>query len=213
MDLLGIVLIIICYFIGNLNFAYIFTKISLKEDIRDYGSGNAGTTNVLRVSGVKQAFIVFVLDAAKGALAIFLLTLYANANGLGEIYPLLAGLAVIIGHDWPIFLGFRGGKGVATTFGVVLALDFRIALITVAIFLAIVFISKMMSLGSVLGLISLAIVSMIFGSPIIMSLFVWVYALIGVFQHRGNIKRIINGNESKIGQKVKTKKDKDDSSE
>ena len=111
---LGIVCTVAAYFIGNLDFAYIMVKVVRGEDVRNYGSGNAGTTNVLRTMGLKYAVPVFVLDALKGSIVIIATRLL----GLSDAWTVAGGIAVICGHNWPVFLGFRGGKATATSIGV-----------------------------------------------------------------------------------------------
>lgn len=203
---LGLVLVIAAYFIGNLDFAYIMVKVVKGEDVRNYGSGNAGTTNVLRTMGLKFAIPVFLLDALKGSVVILAVRLL----GFSEAWVVAAGIAVICGHNWPVCLGFRGGKGTATSIGVFMVFDWQVALICIAIGLIFLVIFKMMSLTSIVGMVALPIVTIIksvaflhtsiLTPALIFALFLSVST---VFQHRANIKRIMAGTESKIGQKVK----------
>lgn len=198
---LGIVCTVAAYFIGNLDFAYIMVKVVRGEDVRNYGSGNAGTTNVLRTMGLKYAVPVFVLDALKGSIVIIATRLL----GLSDAWTVAGGIAVICGHNWPVFLGFRGGKGTATSIGVFLFYDWRVALISIAIGLLVLVIFKMVSLTSIVGMVSLPFVyGIICGFNLTPGLFFAVFLCCStVFQHRSNIKRIAAGTESKIGQKVK----------
>lgn len=198
---LGIVCVVAAYFIGNLDFAYIVVKAVRGEDVRNYGSGNAGTTNVLRTMGLKYAVPVFVLDALKGSVVIVATRLL----GLSDAWTVAAGIAVICGHNWPVFLGFRGGKGTATSIGVFLFYDWRVALISIAIGLLVLLIFKMVSLTSIVGMVSLpfvylAVCGLAFTPGLIFALFLCCST---VFQHRTNIKRIAAGTESRVGQKVK----------
>lgn len=205
---LSIGLIVLSYFIGNADFAYIMVKAVRHEDVRNYGSGNAGTTNVLRTMGIKYAIPVFVLDALKGAVCILLARLLISQFGVTPWIYTGAGIAVICGHNWPVLLGFRGGKGTATSIGLFLAYDPLVAAICIVFGLIILAIFKMVSLTSITGMIALPITIIILRGfaltpELVLGLFLCVSS---VFQHRSNIKRIIAGTESKIGQKVEMKK-------
>lgn len=205
---LGILLLIGSYLIGNLDWAYIVVKKVRNEDVRNYGSGNAGTTNVLRTMGLKYAAPVFMLDALKGAIAIAAAKLMCANLDISSYWIALAGIAVICGHNWPALLGFRGGKGTATSIGIFLTYDWRVALICIAAGLIMLAIFRMMSLTSIVGMVSLPIVVLILYGPVfspelLLALFLCCST---VFQHRSNIKRIAAGTESKVGQKVQMKK-------
>ncbi|MGD9475330.1 MAG: glycerol-3-phosphate 1-O-acyltransferase PlsY [Eubacteriaceae bacterium] len=198
----GILYVIVAYLIGNLNFAYILVKVFKNEDVRDYGSGNAGTTNVLRVMGKNYALPVFLLDALKGSLIIIV----GRALGLYDWFIVLGGIAVIAGHNWPLFLQFRGGKGTATSLGVFLVYDWQVALIAIAVGLIVLYFWRMVSLTSMVGMTVLPIITIIMGRPIHEIIFAFVLCFFSVFQHRKNIGRIIQGRESKLGQKAPMKK-------
>ncbi|MEG0310895.1 MAG: glycerol-3-phosphate 1-O-acyltransferase PlsY [Eubacterium sp.] len=199
--LYGIILVVVAYFIGNLDFAYIMVKAVKGEDVRNYGSGNAGTTNVLRTMGLKYAAPVFLLDALKGSFVI----VAARMMGFSEAWVVAGGLAVIIGHNWPVCLGFRGGKGTATSIGLFVFFDWKVALIAIAVGLIVLAIFKMVSLTSIVGMTALPIVVLCLYqmNNIPEFIFALLLCISSVFQHRTNIKRIIAGTESKIGQKVK----------
>jgi len=201
MILMGIIFVVGAYLIGNLNFAYIIVKLFKKEDVRNYGSGNAGTTNVLRVMGKNYALPVFILDALKGSLVIFA----GGLLGLDAIYIILGGIAVVAGHNWPVFLQFRGGKGTATSLGVFLTLDPLVAIIAIVIGLIVLIVWKMVSLTSLVGMATLPILTIGFGQSIEEIVLAFVLFFFSFYQHRKNIGRIIQGRESKIGQKVKIK--------
>ncbi|MBC3798449.1 glycerol-3-phosphate 1-O-acyltransferase PlsY [Acetobacterium tundrae] len=205
--IIGLVFIIAAYLLGNLNFAYILVKFFKNEDVRDYGSGNAGTTNVLRVMGKKFAIPVFLLDAFKGCLVIIV---GRYLLGLGDVYNgiflVIGGIAVVAGHNWPAFLQFRGGKGTATSLGVFLTLDWEVAIIAIMIGLIVLAIWKMVSLASMVGMTMLPIFALLSGRTVTEVVFAFVLCLFSLFQHRKNIGRIIQGRESKLGQKVKIKK-------
>lgn len=201
--IIGIVFVVAAYLIGNLNFAYILVKFLKNEDVRNYGSGNAGTTNVLRVMGKNVAIPVFLLDALKGCLVV---VVGRYALGLDEVFLVLGGIAVVAGHNWPAFLQFRGGKGTATSLGVFLTYDWEVAIIAIMIGLIVLAIWKMVSLTSMVGMTMLPIFTLLFSRTVTEVIFAFVLCLFSVFQHRKNIGRIIQGKESKLGQKVKMKK-------
>jgi glycerol-3-phosphate acyltransferase PlsY len=197
----GFIFLVVAYLVGNFNFAYIIVKLKKDEDVRDYGSGNAGTTNVLRILGKNYALPVFLLDALKGCLVIVV----GRLLGVDAIFLVGGGIAVVAGHNWPLFLQFRGGKGTATSLGVILTYDWQLALVAIAIGIVVLVIFKMVSLTSIVGMISLPVLSLIFSRSITEIIFTSVLMIFSVYQHRKNIGRIIQGKESKIGQKVKMK--------
>lgn len=199
---IGLVFVVAAYLIGNLNFAYILVKFLKNEDVRNYGSGNAGTTNVLRVMGKNVAIPVFLLDALKGCLVVVIGRYVLSLN---EVFLVLGGIAVVAGHNWPAFLQFRGGKGTATSLGVFLTYDWEVAIIAIMIGLIVLAIWKMVSLTSMVGMTMLPIFALLFGRTMTEVIFAVVLCLFSLFQHRKNIGRIIQGRESKLGQKVKMK--------
>ena len=200
--IIGLVFVVAAYLIGNFNFAYILVKFLKNEDVRDYGSGNAGTTNVLRVMGKNVAIPVFLLDALKGCLVIVVGRYLLN---LDEVFLVCGGIAVVAGHNWPAFLQFRGGKGTATSIGVFLVYDWEVAIIAIMIGLIVLAIWKMVSLTSMVGMTMLPVFTLLLGRTITELVFAVVLCLFSLFQHRKNIGRIIQGRESKLGQKVKMK--------
>ncbi len=192
----GILLVVICYLVGNINFGYILVKRAKKVDIRDYGSGNAGMTNVMRTQGGKLAAWVFAGDCLKGVICV----LAARWLGFDEWWVAGAGIAVVLGHDFPVFLGFRGGKGVATSIGVFLAFDPFCAIISFVIGLIFLLTMKIMSVASMVGIVSSPIVCLIIyglGNPPEL-LLACVLAVLVVYAHRANIKRLMKGEESKL---------------
>lgn len=195
-----ILVIIIAYFIGGINNAYIFTKFIKKIDIRNYGSGNAGATNVLRVLGFKAAFPVFMLDALKGVVAVLLGRLIA-----GNLGAMLAGIAVVCGHNWPALLGFRGGKGIATSFGVIMTINPVLGIYAFIIGILTIVFTKYVSLGSIIGAISFLLLNLVFWQSFGMLIFSAVLTALAIFQHRSNIKRLLAGTESKFGQRTRVK--------
>ena len=191
---------LIAYFIGNISTAYIMGKLIKKSDIRTMGSGNAGATNALRVYGKWFGITTLVVDLLKGVLAV-----YIGNRMLGYEGKLLASVCVVLGHDWPILLGFKGGKGIATSLGVVLALSTPTALVTAIIALTIIIVSKYVSLGSVIGAGLIPFVGLIFNRPFEAKFFftTLTLALIAIYKHRENIVRLKEGRESKLGEKHK----------
>ena len=210
--MLRILLLIIGYFIGNIETGYIFGKIH-KMDIRNYGSGNAGATNTLRVLGAKAGLVVFLGDFCKSLIPCLVVRFIFRDNvSLSYIYMLYIGLGVVLGHNFPLYLGFKGGKGVASTAGIILALDIRIAVVCLIVFIITVAITRYVSLGSIFVMIILIGMSHFFvkfsygfgegASPMEFRLLTAAVGLLSIFMHRANIKRLLGGTENKIGKKV-----------
>ena len=210
--MLRILLLIIGYFIGNIETGYIFGKLN-KMDIRNYGSGNAGATNTLRVLGPKAGLIVFLGDFCKSLIPCLVVRFIFRDNvSLSYVYMLYIGLGVVLGHNFPFYLGFKGGKGVASTAGIIMALDIRIAAVCLAIFIVIVAVTRYVSLASIVVMIifigmSHMLVKTSYGftdgtSPMEFRLLIVVIGLLSIFMHRANIKRLLSGTENKIGKKV-----------
>lgn len=196
-----IIIIVIAYLLGNISTSYMIAKKMAGVDIRTQGSGNAGSTNVLRTLGKKAGAYTFLGDLLKGMLAVFIARLIANITGIDSLIAgYIAVVFVVCGHNWPAFLGFRGGKGVATSLGAMIAMNPFIALGCFGVFLIIVAITKYVSLGSILG-IALSPIVMIFlknKEGFLVCLFLTISV---AYTHRENIKRLLNGTERKIGQK------------
>ncbi len=192
-------IIIASYFIGNFSSAYILGKIFKNKDIRSYGSGNAGATNALRVFGLKMGLIAFILDILKGLIAVNIGNLIFGYNG-----ALIASIFVVVGHNWPLFLKFKGGKGIATSLGVMLYLHLPTALICIGIGVFIIYKTRYVSLGSVTAAALVPIVGAILKRPFDKNFLICVLILAGMalIRHRSNISRLINGEESKLGEKV-----------
>lgn len=210
--MLRIWLLIIGYFIGNIETGYIFGKLN-KMDIRNYGSGNAGATNTLRVLGAKAGLVVFLGDFCKSLIPCLVVRFIFRDNvSLSYIYMLYIGLGVVLGHNFPFYLGFKGGKGVASTAGIILALDIRIALVCLIVFIITVAITRYVSLGSIFVMIILIgmshfLVRFSYGfgdgrSSMEFRLLTAVIGVLSIFMHRANIKRLLSGTENKIGKKV-----------
>ncbi|MFS0786815.1 glycerol-3-phosphate 1-O-acyltransferase PlsY [Shouchella sp. 1P09AA] len=191
------------YLLGSVSFSYLIAKKIKKIDIRKEGSGNAGATNTLRVLGVGPAISVLLLDVGKGILPVIVAMLITDV----ALVHVLAGLAAILGHNWPIYFGFRGGKGVATSIGVLATLVFLPSLLAGVIAIASIFITRYVSLGSLLFAILTPVVLGIlllipsFTYPIEYSLFTVILALMSLWRHRTNVSRLMSGTENKIGRK------------
>ena len=209
--MLRILLLIIGYFIGNIETGYIFGKIH-KMDIRNYGSGNAGATNTLRVLGAKAGLVVFLGVFCKSLIPCLVVRFIFRDNvSLSYIYMLYIGLGVVLGHNFPFYLGFKGGKGVASTAGIIMALDIRIAVVCLIVFIITVAITRYVSLGSIFVMIILIGMSHFFvkfsygfgegASPMEFRLLTAAIGLLSIFMHRANIKRLLGGTENKIGKK------------
>lgn len=203
------------YLLGSIPFGLLISKRSSKVDVRQYGSGKIGATNVLRAAGRKAAALVVLLDVLKGALAVILAGLIVGQSylvvgdfGLGVLVAqVLAALAAIAGHNWSVFLKFHGGRGVATFMGGLIALSPVAAIFGGEIFIIGAGLTKFASLGSIAAAVSTYIILALL---VIMNRFpieYLVYALIGtiiiIIMHRDNIKRLLSGKERKLGEKVK----------
>lgn len=193
-----IIITLIAYLIGSIPTGYLIVKAKKGIDIRETGSGSTGATNVKRVLGTKWFFTVMILDALKGAIAVLIATKWFNVYSLYGLAPVLAALGVITGHCKSVFLKFTGGKSVATGVGTILALCWPVGLTIAAVWGIITYVSKYVSLGSVIA-VSL--------SPLLMIAFnqnefyVWFAAICGIFvilTHRENIKRLCSGTENKV---------------
>lgn len=199
MDLYQILLIIATYFIGSIPFAYIIVKLVKKIDIRTVGSGNAGATNAARVLG-KWGFIsVFLLDALKGFLPVFISLHYYGQT----MITLIVAAVVVLGHTYTVFLGFKGGKGVATGAGVFLALAPAEIGIGLVVFIIVFLATKMVSAGSILASITLLIAVYLMSNWFALKVLTAVIVFFVIFKHRSNIVRIIKGEENKFTRKKK----------
>jgi glycerol-3-phosphate acyltransferase PlsY len=199
------------YLIGSIPFGLLISLVSTGTDIRQVGSGKTGTTNVLRASGRKAAALALVLDMAKGAVPVLLARLIFGSNY--QIAQLLAALAAIAGHSWSVFLKFKGGRGVATFLGGLLAMYWPAAIFGGAIMIIVAFVSKYMSLGSITGSVAssimLVILYVIKSYPteyLIYTIYALAVAIFIFVMHRDNITRLVNGRERKLGEKVETDK-------
>lgn len=190
-------IVLAAYLVGSLPFGYIMTKLFHKTDIRDFGSGNIGATNVLRVYGWQSALPVFILDLGKGLLPVLLARAVSD---IPAVY-LSAGFLAMFGHSFPIYLRFRGGKAVATSIGVLAALSGWVTLIVLTCFLLIVFLTRYVSLGSITSMLLLPLIFLLLGFDLPYLVFGLAAALLVVIRHHENIGRLLKGTESKLGRK------------
>lgn len=212
------ILCILSYLLGSLNFSVILSRKLAKDDVRSHGSGNAGTTNMLRTYGKKLAILTILGDMLKVAVAIvvsFLIIFKGNCGAMlfGEnmmndyIIALKSvfGLFCVLGHIFPCFFQFKGGKGVATCGGMTFMIDWRVALIMLVVFFIALLITKMVSVGSISMAVFYAPVIFAFHRNALCLIFAIIFALIVIVAHRENIVKIKNGTENKITDKKKTK--------
>ena len=197
---------IVAYFIGSISFSVIFSKKMEGFDVRDKGSGNAGATNMLRSVRKKAAVLTLLCDALKGVVAIiFFLFVGAIANESDKaLLVQIAGILVVVGHTYPVFFGFKGGKGVATALGVLLITNWKIGLICLVFALLIMALTRIVSAGSVVAAVLFPVLVLFMHTNYTISegssYFVYsiILAVIVLFNHRSNIKRILSGTENKL---------------
>ena len=199
-----IAMAIIAYLIGSVNFSVIISKKMAGFDVREKGSGNAGSTNVLRTVGKKAAVLTLICDVLKGVVAVLIATLVGKIwkDLDGALLVQLAGIFVIIGHTFPIFFKFKGGKGVATSLGVLLITNWQIGLICLVFALVLMALTQMVSVGSIGAAILYPVLTIfitqnyiVTGNYIISSIII---AVLVVFNHRSNVKRLLSGTENRI---------------
>ncbi len=202
-----ILVAILAYAIGSINFSVLISRKMAGFDVREKGSGNAGTTNMLRAIGLKAAIITLICDILKGVLAVlFAFWIGKMSESTDKAFLIqIAGILVVIGHTFPIFFEFRGGKGIATALGVLLVTNWRIGLICLVFAVVLIAITRMVSVGSMSAAILFPVLTLFIGDNFIVAqggLKYFIYSLIlagfVIFNHRENIKRIMNGTENKI---------------
>ena len=191
------------YFLGSIPFGLILTKISGLGDIRKIGSGNIGATNVLRTGNKKIALFTLLLDGGKGALAIYLITIilpkvFDNNFNMIEFYQCTVAISAVVGHCFPIWLRFKGGKGVATGFGVILSLNLNIGIVALLIWVLIAKVFKISSMSALIAYFLMPVLMFYYETEFIYFLSSLIISLICYVQHRENIKRLINRSEPKI---------------
>ena len=184
---------LIGYFLGCFSTAYIVSSQIKKKDIRNFGSGNPGASNMIRTFGYGMGLLTFAGDVLKGVAAVLIGRLL-----FGDLGGCIAGIAAVCGHNWPVFMKFRGGKGMATSFGIVLVLQPVLGLITLAIAVVVMLITGYFSAGSIIACILTPLMWLLFFSYDPLRLIVLIIiAVMGIFSHRGNIDRIFKGTERK----------------
>ncbi|MEH7355522.1 glycerol-3-phosphate 1-O-acyltransferase PlsY [Neobacillus drentensis] len=190
--MLNISTLFLSYLIGSISFALVVGKLFYKTDVRDYGSGNLGATNIFRVFGKTAGLIVAIADLLKGTFACLLPQIFNST-----VNPIFCGLLAILGHVFPVFAGFKGGKAVATATGVLLFLTPLGTLTGFIVFILTLLLSKYVSLSSMLAGLAIFIYSLIFEDNVIIALSLFISVLV-IILHRQNIKRIIKGTENKL---------------
>ena len=199
-----IVVAILSYLIGSINFSIIISKKVAGFDVREKGSGNAGTTNMLRTVGKKAALITLVCDILKGVISILLALLIGKIakEANNSILVQIAGILVIIGHTFPIFFKFKGGKGVATAVGVLLTTNWQIGLICLVFALILMALTRFVSLGSIAAAILFPVLTVFIHENYLVPgnyvIFAIIMAVLVVFNHRSNVKRLLEGKENKL---------------
>ncbi len=208
-------IIILSYLVGSIPTSIIVTKLAKGVDIRNYGSGNAGGTNVMRVLGWKHGLVVIILDAFKGVLAVVLVARlhygsipFENATPFDDftLIQIIAGVSAVIGHIWTVFAGFRGGKGIATALGMLLMIVTVDMLVAIGVFIIVVTVSRYVSLGSIIGAIAVPLTLIIRENLFHVDImgyntllpFVIAVSLLIVYTHRKNVIRLVNGEEHKL---------------
>lgn len=208
-----IIMAIIAYAIGSINFSVLISRKMAGFDVREKGSGNAGSTNVLRTVGKKAAALTLVCDILKGVVAVLISLLISKMakDCSPAILVEIAALAVVLGHTFPIFFEFRGGKGVATSLGLILIINWKIGLICLVFALILMAITRMVSLGSISAAVLFAVLTLFIRESYIVEyeasfiIFGILLAAFVIFNHRSNLKRIIAGTENKLSFSKKEK--------
>ncbi len=192
-----ILLLVVCgiigYLLGSINASVVIGKFVYKKDVREHGSKNAGLTNTLRVLGKKAAIMVLVMDILKGVIACFI-GIAINP----EYGALIGGFFAVVGHNWPLYFNFKGGKGILTTATILMVIDWKIAVIALGVFIIVVIITKYVSLGSIIAALSIVLTSILFNKDIYFISILSLLALIAIYRHKANLKRLIKGEENKL---------------
>jgi len=193
--------LLVAYLIGSIPTAYLFGRVLKGIDIRGYGSGNVGATNTFRVIGRVPGLIVLAIDIAKGFLCVgYVASFFMLVSPVArpELYRVLAGLAAIVGHNWTIFLRFKGGKGVATSAGVIIGLIPGIFWLGFAAWAIVFLITGYVSLASIIASITVPVFTLIFNEPAEIIIFLSILCILIVYRHRSNIRRLKQGEEKRI---------------
>lgn len=190
-----ILIALIGYILGNISSSYLVGKLGKNIDVRDHGSGNLGTTNAYRVLGVKAGALVFIGDVVKGLFAVTLALLIARGD---KVAAMIGGIAAVAGHNWPFLLGFKGGKGIATSFGTVIILFPPIALILFIVEVLVIVFTGYVSLASIMSAILLPILAIFFKYNPWLIAGSFILTILALLRHRPNISRLLKGNENKV---------------
>ena len=193
---------LIGYLIGSLSFAVIVSRMMGLSDPRSYGSGNPGATNVLRSGNKKAAILTLVFDALKGFVPVLLVSLYGERFGLGEGTVALVALGAFLGHLWPVFFKFEGGKGVATAAGAIFGMNWMLGVAMLATWLIIAYFTRYSSLAAIVAAAFAPFYQMLIWEAGPIAGVLVLMALLLIWRHEGNIKKLLAGTESKIGQKA-----------
>lgn len=193
-----ILFLVVTYLIAAIPFGLILTKIFAKKDVREFGSGNIGATNVVRVAGKKIGLLTLILDGLKGAIMVVIARFaFQDAAGL-HIFLVMVGAVAVLAHIYPVYLNFKGGKGVATTLAVLLAIDLDIGLMVIAVWAITFAVSRTSSISSILATFSSIILSLIFSPSISQVTFcIFLFGLI-LYRHKENLQRLASGKEKKF---------------
>ncbi len=196
---------VLAYLIGSLPSAVWLGQAYYGIDVREFGSGNAGATNTFRVLGTKAGVFVMALDIFKGLTAVTLATVWMQLGFIAEsqivLFKLVFGISAVLGHIFPIYVGFKGGKGVATLLGMVLGINPLVAAICIAVFMIVLLLTKYVSLGSILGTLTFPVMLMITDiepNDLILIVFGFTFFVVVLFTHKKNVHRILNGKENKV---------------
>lgn len=188
-------LLLACYLIGSIPSGLLVSRRMRGVDLRRYGSGNIGATNAFRALGLTGGLLVLILDALKGYLAVHL-ALFALVPGfLVPVVKVLFGATAIVGHNWSVFLGFKGGKGVATTLGVLLAISPQVAAMAALLWVAVLALTRYSSLASIAALVAVPILMVVYGENLVYIGFGVLAAAFALYKHLGNIQRLLKGEE------------------
>ncbi len=201
---LNIFIVLIGYLLGSFPTSYLAGKLIKGIDLREHGSGNLGATNTLRVLGKTPGIAVLLIDILKGLAAVYLIKLLAPSSPY--YYQVVSGFLAIIGHNWSVFLKFSGGKGVATSCGVLIALTPLISLILFSVFVISVALTRYISVGSLSAAVLFPVSTIYFEKPKPLIIFAFVVAVLIIVKHKSNIQRLLSGTENKLGNSVKTSK-------
>lgn len=205
-----VLLLIVGYLLGSLNFSIIFTKIFANTDVRNHGSGNAGFTNTLRTAGKKVAILVFICDALKAIAAILVAVFvekYFPFDNLVAYGKYAASLGAVLGHNFPLYYGFKGGKGIVVSIAIIFSLNWITGLFVLGMFLVMFLLTGYVSLGSLVGAVTTAVATAVMyvfninNTDAVQLVLMIILAILAFYMHRANIKRLLNGTESSFKKK------------